>query len=89
METCKKLLNGTILIKTKNFIQAKNLIQLNSLSPSIEVELSEHQSLNYVKGVIYSNDLRGITEDEILIELKKQNVYKVNKILKKVNNELK
>lgn len=89
VEMCKKLLNGTILIKTKNYVQARNLIQLTSLSSNIEVELSEHQSLNYAKGVIYSNDLRGIEEEEIVKELKTQNVCKINKILRKVNNELK
>lgn len=89
VESCKKLMNGTILIKTKNFIQAKNLIQLTSMSPTIEVELTEHQSLNFAKGVIYSNDLRGITEEEILKELQTQNVCKIDKILKKTNNELK
>lgn len=89
VESCKKLLNGTILIKTKNFSQARNLIQLTSLSPEIKVELNEHQTLNYAKGVVYSNDLRGISEEEILSELKSQNVCKVNKILKKVDNNLK
>lgn len=89
VEACRKLLNGTILIKTKNFVQARTLIRLTSLTESIEVELSEHKTLNYIKGVIYSNDLRGIPEDEILAELKKQNVHQINKILRKVDNELK
>lgn len=88
VDTCKKLLNGTILIKTKTFLQARNLIQLTSLTESIIVEVCEHQSLNYVRGVVYSNDLRNIPEEEILNELKNQNVYKVNKILRKTNNEL-
>lgn len=33
---CKKLLNGSILIQTKSFVQANKLIQLTSLSPEIK-----------------------------------------------------
>lgn len=86
---CKKLLNGTILVQTKSFVQANNLIQLASLSPEIEIELKEHPGLNYAKGVIYSNDLRGINEAEILAELQDQNVTNVHKILKFVEGSLK
>lgn len=81
--TCNKLRNGTIIIQTKNIIQASKLIKLASLSPDIQVEVSEHNSLNYSKGVIYSNDLRSIPEDIIQEELKPQNVGKVEKIMKK------
>ncbi|XP_061391578.1 uncharacterized protein LOC133326987 [Musca vetustissima] len=52
------------------------------------VEVKEHNRLNCSKGVIYNNDLRGIPEEEILIELKQQNVTEVKKILKKVNDSL-
>lgn len=83
VSACNKLRNGTIIIKTKNLSQASKLIKLSSLAPGIEVEVSEHNTLNYSKGVIYSNDLRGISENEILDELKPQNVGKVEKILKK------
>lgn len=88
VEVCKKLRNGTILIKTKNFTQANKLIQLCSLNHNIKIEVTEHNSLNFVRGVIYSNDLRGISEEEILSELKNQKVYKVNKIMKRNDNTL-
>lgn len=81
--SCNKLRNGSIIIKTKNMIQASKLIKLTSLSPEIEVDVSEHNSLNYSKGVIYSNDLSGIPEKEILEELQPQNIGKVDKIMKK------
>lgn len=77
---CKILSNGTILVKTK---KANKLIQLCSLNKNIKIEVTEHNSLNFVRGVIYSNDLRGIPKEEILSELKPQNVNKVNKIMKK------
>ncbi|XP_049311726.1 uncharacterized protein LOC125778411 [Bactrocera dorsalis] len=69
------------------YIQAEKLVKLVSLSPTIHIEISEHTSLNSTKGVIYSNDLRGIKEEEILDELKTQNVSEVKKILKKENND--
>ncbi|XP_065360459.1 asparagine-rich protein-like [Calliphora vicina] len=88
VEMCKKIRDGNILIKTKNNLQAAKLITLTSLSPSIQVEVREHTTLNFSKGVIYSNDLRGIEEEEILHELKNQNVTEIRKILKKVGKEL-
>lgn len=89
VQQCKKLLNGSILIETKSFLQASRLIQLTSLSPEIKIDIKEHPGLNYAKGVIYSNDLRGIDEAEIVSELKQQNVSNVNKILKNVDGILK
>ncbi|XP_046802968.1 uncharacterized protein LOC124418971 [Lucilia cuprina] len=85
---CKKLQNGTILIKAKNYTQASKLIQLTSLSSEIQVELKEHPTLNFSRGVIYSNDLRDIAEEEILSELKSQNVCSIKKIMKKVDEVL-
>lgn len=89
VDMCKKLRNGTILVRTKSYTQANKLIQLCSLNHDIEIEMTEHNSLNFVRGVIYSNDLREIPEEEIQNELKRQNICKVNKIMRKVNNELK
>ncbi|XP_059226625.1 uncharacterized protein LOC131998380 [Stomoxys calcitrans] len=88
IEMCKKLRSGDILIKTKTATQATKLFQLISLTNEIKVEVKEHNSLNYSKGVIYCNDLRGIPENEILNELKKQNVTEVQKILKKNEDSL-
>lgn len=84
----KKLRNGTLLIITKNFSQANNLVKLISISPTIKVEVNEHPTLNYSKGVIYSNDLRYVPESEILEELAKQDVAEVKKIMKMDKNEL-
>lgn len=88
IDTCKKLRNGDLLLKTKNATQATKLIQIISLSTDIKVEVKEHNSLNNTKGVIYCNDLRGIPEKEILSELKQQNVIEVQKILKKEGESL-
>ena len=79
VEVWKKLRNGTILIKSKNFAQANNLIQ---------IEVTEHNSLNFIRSVIHSYDLRGVSEEEILPELKNQKVYKLNEIMKRNDNTL-
>lgn len=52
------------------------------------MEVREHSNLNFSKGVIYSNDLRGMDENVILIELKSQNVADVKKIFKKSGQDL-
>lgn len=89
IEMCKKLYNGEVLLKTKNFVQDTKLIKLSSLSPTIKIEVTEHKSLNYTKGVLYTNSLRGVSEEEIILESKNQNVTDVKKILKKEGDELK
>lgn len=88
VDACNKLSNGTLLIKTKNLSQATQLIQLTTLNNTIEVDVTEHNSLNYTKGVIYCNDLRDISETDILTELKSQNVVEVRKIMKKAQDTL-
>lgn len=88
VEMCKKTRNGCILIKTKNFNQAQKIMQIKSLSQAIAVEVTEHRSLNFTKGVIYSNDLRDIPVEEIQAEMKSQHVSEVKKIFKKTANSL-
>lgn len=87
VEECKKLRNGDILIKTKNYVQANKLATLTALSDLITVEVTEFKNLNQSKGVIYTNDLRGIAESEITNELTSQNVCEVRKITKFLNNQ--
>ncbi|KAH8284469.1 hypothetical protein KR054_011791, partial [Drosophila jambulina] len=86
VEICKKTRAGTLLIKTRNSIQAQKLLKLKTFH-DFPVNVEEHKTLNTSKGVIYSNDLRNIDEKEIVEELKPQNVIEVRKILKKNNNE--
>ncbi|KAH8334982.1 hypothetical protein KR074_003960, partial [Drosophila pseudoananassae] len=86
VETCKKLRSGTLLVKTKNHTQAQKLLKMQ-LFHTFPVHSEEHKTLNSTKGIIYSNDLRNIDENEILEELKPQNVIDVRKILKKDKND--
>lgn len=50
---------------------------------TMEITASEHKSLSFTKGVIYCNELRNISEDEILEELKTHKVTEIRKILRK------
>lgn len=77
----KKAIDYTcsLLIKTKNSVQANKLSTLTALSNLITVTITEYKTLNQTKGVIYCNDLRGITEIEIAKELSDQNVSEVKK----------
>lgn len=86
--SCKKLINGTLLVKTKNYVQASKLIKLTSFTSDIKVDVSEHNSLNTSKGIVYDNSLRGISEEVILMEMKSQNVCEVKKILKREGENL-
>jgi len=81
--SCKKLRDGSLLIKTNNTSQAKQLIQLTGFTQQIKVEVKEHQTLNNSKGVVYSNELRGLSEETIASELKDQNVTEAKKNIKK------
>lgn len=83
----KKTRDGKLLVKTKNGLQALKLLRLKLLGDHL-VEASEHRTLNISKGVIYSNDLRCLTEENIKTELTPQNICDVKKIKKKINNEL-
>jgi len=87
VEECKKLRNGTILIKTKTNLQAKRLFQLKAFA-EIAVNVQLHNSLSFTKGVIYSNDIRGIDESIIKRELANQLVCDVKKLLKRQNGTL-
>lgn len=89
VEQCKKLRNGTILIKTKNKKQSDQLKALTYIAPNVSVEVSEHNTLNSTKGVFYTNSLRGMTEEDIIEELKTQKVTHIKKILKKDEGNLK
>lgn len=82
VESCKKTRDGSLLIKTKNTLQATKLLKLKQMTTK-EITASEHKTLNYTKGVIYCNELRYISEYEILEKLKTQKVTAIRKILRK------
>jgi len=56
--SCKKSRDGNFVVQTKGQQQAQKLLKLTNIQNNILVAVSEHCTLNYSKGVIYSNDLQ-------------------------------
>lgn len=69
----KKLKSGQLLIQCLNGKQANKIIKMLCLSSEIFVKVEEHVSLNRSKGIFYSNELRCLTDDELLKEIREQN----------------
>lgn len=78
-----KLRNGTLLIETTNSKQATKLYQMKNISKDINVIVKEHPTLNTSKGTIFCPDLKYVSDDEILENLKQQRVVEVRRIKKK------
>lgn len=85
IEKCSKLRDGTVLILAKNSKQAEKLKKINKLSTDINISVTKHQFLNNSKGVVFSHDLVYMTDEDILAELKDQNVIAIRRLKKKYN----
>ena len=59
--------------------QIENLLRLNTFH-NLKVQVSLHGSLNTCKGVVRCPDLKGVSEEEILEELREQGVIHVRRI---------
>lgn len=80
---CKKMRNGTLLIKCKNKNQANSLRRINQLTPTIPVKVEEHNFFNMSKGKIFSRDFKYISDEELLEELTDQKVTEIKRIKKR------
>lgn len=78
-KTIKKQRSGELLVVVNNSKQAANLKKCTHLS-NISVSVSPHKTLNTSRGVISARDLLQFTEDEIVENLKKQNVIEARRI---------
>lgn len=86
VEKCHKCRNGTVLIQTKNVNQAEKLLKLSSLTDTINVQVSEHNSLNQMKGVIFFRDFIYLSDQEILENLAEQRVTEIRRFTKNIDN---
>lgn len=84
--TCRTLKSGDILVKTENAKQAKSLITLTGIM-QVNVEVSEHRTLNTCRGVVSAHELKYEDEEALLEYLKSQNVTKIDFHMKNVANE--
>ena len=69
----KKLRSGDLLVEYTNKKQIENLLRLESFH-NLKVQVSLHGSLNTCKGVVRCPDLKGVSEEEILEEMRVQGV---------------
>ena len=80
----KKLRSGDLLVECASHNQStklKNLKFIESGSEKISVTCESHPTLNTSKGVIRSSELRGESDENILAELKEQNVTSVQRLI--------
>ena len=69
----KKLRSGDLLLEYTNKKQIENLLRLKSFH-NLKVQVSLHASLNTCKGVVHCPDLKGVSKEEILEEMRDQGV---------------
>lgn len=84
----KKLRNGTLLLKTVNSKQSENLLKLTSFFDQVKVIITLHKTLNSSKGVITCRDLEFVSDEEILENLKSQNVCDLYRFKRRVEGNL-
>ena len=82
-----ELLNGTLLIEIANYTQSQKIVQINKLD-NIDVETTEHNSLNFTKGTIRSERFSQLDDDVLLEELAKYGVTELYKMKKKSGDSL-
>ena len=75
----KKLCSGDLLVEYTNKKQIETLLRLQKFH-DLRVQVSLHGSLNTCKGVVRCPDLKGVSEQEILEEMREQGVINVRRI---------
>ena len=75
----KKMRSGDLLVECTRRAQSDNLRKATQLV-NIPIEVHSHQSKNTSKGVVRSPDLSGVSEDEMLEELRSQAVLAAKRI---------
>lgn len=81
------LRDGTLLMKTSDAKQANKLVKLTAFNSDIKVEVIEHQWLNKIRGVIKCRELIGVSDDEVLYEMKNQYVTEIYRLKKKLDRD--
>lgn len=90
IEPCSPLEKGSkLLLKTRNRAQFDKLQSLTKLINGTEVSITSHPYLNSVQCVIVCDSLDGLSDDEILSEMKEQKVISVKRFLRKEDGQLK
>ncbi|XP_064456600.1 uncharacterized protein LOC135367290 [Ornithodoros turicata] len=78
--TAKKLPTGDIQIEVQTKLQSITLLSINRIS-DVSVTISEHRTLNIIKGVISQHQLLDCSNSEVEEGLKDQGVVKTQRIV--------
>ena len=78
-KSIKKLRSGDLLVEYTNKKHIECLLRLKQFH-DLKVTVSLHGSLNTCKGVVRCPDLQGVSEDEILENMREQGVINVRRI---------
>ncbi|GFV89077.1 uncharacterized protein TNCV_4912761 [Trichonephila clavipes] len=79
VKTIRKMRSGNLFIEVTSSKQALALASLKQLA-HFDIQVKQHATLNYSRGVISAADLYNVTEEEILENMAEQNVSQVRRI---------
>ncbi|GFW95654.1 uncharacterized protein TNCV_18851 [Trichonephila clavipes] len=79
VKTIRKMRSGDLFIEVTSSKQALALASLKQLA-HFDIQVKQHATLNYSRGVISAADLYNVTEEEILENMAEQNVSQVRRI---------
>lgn len=87
-KSLKRQQSGNLLVEVTRQSHATNLLRSTKLD-TISIKVSPHRSLNQSKGVVSDEELKNVSEEEILQNLKQQGVIAVKKIKRKEGTNFK
>lgn len=79
IDSISQLRDGNLLLLVRNQVIADKFLKAKTLSNICPITVKLHETLNYVKGVIYAPCLIDVSEEEIVKELQPQGVVAVYK----------
>lgn len=88
IDSISQLRDGNLLLLVRNQAVADKFLKAKSLLNICPISAKLHDTLNYVKGIIYAPCLNDVSEEEIVKELHPQGVVSVYKFTKKVDNSM-
>ena len=79
-KSVKRLRGGNLLVEFSKKQHSENLLKISNFV-GCRVSVEPHQSMNFSKGVVRCRDFRNMSEEDILEELKPQDVIHVRQIM--------
>ncbi|KAJ4438319.1 hypothetical protein ANN_14261 [Periplaneta americana] len=82
VKNATRLRNGSLLVETVSLKQSETLLKAKLLG-SYPIKVERHSSLNTTRGVVHTDSLDGMSDEEIQLELAEQSVSKAYRLLRK------